>query len=39
MNRTVLEPFRPMNHQVKIQDPTSKMIERWGDALRRLGSD
>lgn len=38
IRRAVLERYERAGHRARVEDSTSRMIERWGDVLDRLGS-
>lgn len=38
IRRAVLERYERAGHAERVEDSTSRMIERWGDVLDRLGS-
>jgi predicted transcriptional regulator len=38
IRRAVLERYERAGHRNRVEDSTSRMLERWGDVIERLGS-
>ncbi|MFT5222250.1 MAG: putative transcriptional regulator [Glaciecola sp.] len=38
IRRAVLERYERAGHQARVKGSTSKMVDRWGDVLERLGT-
>lgn len=38
IRRAVLERYERAGHRTRVEDSTSRMLERWGDVIERLGS-
>jgi predicted transcriptional regulator len=39
IRRAVLDRFERSGHSARVVESTSRMVERWGDVLERLGSE
>jgi len=39
IRRAVMERFERAGHRAAVSDSASRMIDRWGDVLDRLGSE
>jgi predicted transcriptional regulator len=38
IRRAVLERYQRAGHAARVQESTSRMIDKWGDVLDRLGT-
>lgn len=38
VRRAVLDRYERAGHATRVQDSTSRMIDKWGDVLDRLGT-
>lgn len=38
IRRAVLERYERAGHVSRVEDSTSRMLERWGDVIERLGT-